>query len=889
MTPRDRSPDRLFMRDEQLELIDRSAEQRAAEAAGAGPSGEDDARRAAYLERLRGLLPELRKMEGFPVGSDEDILALSDPPYYTACPNPFLGEFVAEHGTPYDEATDDYHREPFAADVSEGKNDPIYNAHSYHTKVPHKAIMRYVLHYTRPGDIVFDGFCGTGMTGVAAQLCGSPDPAFRAQVEAEWRAAGHQPPEWGARHAVLGDLSPAATFISYNYNTAARIADFEAVARRILAEAERDLGWMYETVHSDGSRGRINYIVWTDYFLCPHCGADVAAWDGVHEGPDSEVGATLTCQVCRSSFSRTGSGRASMTVLAANGETKRVPRRAPVVIEYSVGRRRYRKTPTSHDIEVLRRIEAEAIPDWYPTARTPDGDEGRRNDEIGISHAHEFYTTRNLRVLSRVFHEIEQVAAARTRSLLKAWFTASQSRLHRMNRYMPKHERHVGPLSGTLYVGPVMAEISPFYFLGLKLEDHAALSLPTGHAAISTQSAAAPFGQGAWADYVFVDPPFGSNLAYGDLNFLWEAWLRVQTDPGPEAIVSRAYGKSLATYQEIMERCFRRFHFVLKPGRWITTEFHNSSNAVWNSIQEAIQRAGFVVADVRVLDKQKGTTKQLSSSGAVKQDLVISAYKPRSLFEQRFWLEAGTEQGGWDFARQHLEQLPVFVERGGMVEVIAERQDYLLFDRMVAFHIQRGVTVPLSASAFYLGLRQRFPERDGMFFTELQAAEYDQRRLEARDVEQLGVFMVDEKSAIAWLRAELGREPQTFQELQPRFLRELQQSRYEELPELRDILEQNFLEDQATHRWRVPDPGRQADLEALRQRALLAEFAGYRSGTGRLKRFRVESVRAGFADLWAQRDYAGIIAMAERLPDEVVQEDPSLLMYYDNAVTREGR
>ncbi|WP_328984037.1 DNA methyltransferase [Thiorhodovibrio winogradskyi] len=65
-----------------------------------------------------------------------------------------------------------YHCEPFAADVSEGKNDPIYNAHSYHTKVPHKTIMRYILHYTHAGDIVFDGFCGTGMTAVAAQMCG---------------------------------------------------------------------------------------------------------------------------------------------------------------------------------------------------------------------------------------------------------------------------------------------------------------------------------------------------------------------------------------------------------------------------------------------------------------------------------------------------------------------------------------------------------------------------------------------------------------------------------------------------------------------------------------------------------------------------------------------
>ncbi len=81
-------------------------------------------------------IDKVRHIEGFPIAKDEDIIALSRPPYYTACPNPFIADFIAEHGTPYDEATDDYHREPFAADVSEGKNDPIYNAHSYHTKVP---------------------------------------------------------------------------------------------------------------------------------------------------------------------------------------------------------------------------------------------------------------------------------------------------------------------------------------------------------------------------------------------------------------------------------------------------------------------------------------------------------------------------------------------------------------------------------------------------------------------------------------------------------------------------------------------------------------------------------------------------------------------------------
>ena len=83
----------------------------------------DEARRKHFLDILREKLQdsEFRQIEGFPIGSDEDILALSDPPYYTACPHPFMGDFIA---------------------------------HSYHTKVPYKAIMRYVLHFTEPGDIV---------------------------------------------------------------------------------------------------------------------------------------------------------------------------------------------------------------------------------------------------------------------------------------------------------------------------------------------------------------------------------------------------------------------------------------------------------------------------------------------------------------------------------------------------------------------------------------------------------------------------------------------------------------------------------------------------------------------------------------------------------------
>jgi hypothetical protein len=213
----------------------------------------------------------------------------------------------------------------------------------------------------------------------------------------------------------------------------------------------------------------------------------------------------------------------------------------------------------------------------------------------------------------------------------------------------------------------------------------------------------------------------------------------------------------------------------------------------------------------------------------------------------------------------------------------------VLFDRMVAFHVQRGLAVPLSNAEFRSDLSRKFVERDGMFFLPDQVAEYDAARMEADHLGQLHLFVSDEKSTIQWLRQQLdqasGGKPLTYQEIQPRFLQQLNQARHEQLPELMEILQQNFLEDDEG-RWYPPDPSSAKDLEKLRQNALLREFRQYLEGRGRLRTFRTEAVRAGFADAYRRAAYAEIVNVAERLPETVLQEDPDLLMYYDNATLR---
>lgn len=834
------------------------------------------------------ILDSVRHIDGFPIGEDEDIIALSDPPYYTAYPNPSIADFIKQHGKLYDPDNDNYQHEPFTLDVSEGKNDPIYNIHSYPTKVPYKAIMNYIFHYTDPGDIVFDGFAGTGMTGVAANKCSIKDSINSKSLH-------------GKRYCILSELSPIAAFISGILNTKHNIKKFKDIYIKILSSLNEELGWMYETNHViDGKiiyqyyvdknkkpiKGKIIYIVWSDVFICPNCGAELVYWD-INEDDKKE----MNCTFCEADINIRSLERLSEAYFdsSLNKIVKRVKQK-PVLISYclegSGKNKRYYKIPDEDDINLINKIEEMAISYWHPVDEVPDGfNTSQPKKSHFIDYVHQFYTKRNYWFLSSFYNKIMEFKDIH--DLLLFWFTSSHSRLHRLNRYMPKHKRHVGPLSGTLYISPLQAEISPFYFVEEKAKKLSKLNFYIDTTIISTQSTTdlSNFPENS-VDYIFTDPPFGGNLMYSELNFLLESWLKVFTNNQKEAIINNVQKKELVDYQQLMVDCFREMYRVLKPNRWITVEFHNSNNSVWTAIQEALSRAGFVIADVRTLDKRKGTTKQLSYvSKAVKQDLIISSYKPKINVEEIVRLKEGSLEGVWRFVDEHLDNLPIFIEKNSVAEIIVERQNFLLYDRMVAFHVQRGLMVPVSSADFYRGLKERYAEREGMYFTFTQVHKYDKERLKHPTLEQATLFVQDEKSAIQWLRRELEEQRMTYQDIQPRFLKSLFKYKHESLPELIDILEENFLQDE-NDRWYVPDPDVQSDLEKIREKGLLREYYSYFEQKGKLSVFRSESIRVGFNHSWGNGDYKEIIQIAEKIPARVLNEDHTLLMFYDNALSR---
>lgn len=851
-----------------------------------------------HRQRLVEAMPRLSKTEGAPVESADQVSHISLPPYYTACPSPFVGEVAvptrppsgSASAAPSDGSAD---IAAFAADVSVGKNDPLYFAHYYSTKVPPGAIVPYILHFTRPGDVVLDAFCGTGMTGVAAQLCAREGD--------------------GARRAVLSDLSPAASFIAAGMNAIGTLAEHLDEIEEIVGAVARDHAELLQTAHigwprgttdaservNDGGRnpnphpGHIQYVVWSDVFLCSACGRRIVYWDLVFRGPKRRTPKEAPCPGCGSQQSIRTLDRSWTTRFDAElGKLVRQAEQQPVLINYTVSKRRFEKVPDDADIALIDRLEQAAVRPGPPIVTMPDGFNTQQpRQSHGFTHLHHFFTKRNLTLLADFWVRVRELNNREARFLGLFVLTGALQRVCRLNRYMPNHDRHVGPLSGTLYAAPLTAEIPATNYLRSRIADLRRCGRgPRGRGVVvGTQSATdlrnVPDGV---VDYIFTDPPFGGNLNYSELNTLVEGWLGVRTDPSREAVVNRVQGKSLADYRRLMLAAFCEYFRVLKPGRWITVEFHNSRNAVWIAIQEALSEAGFVVADVRVLDKKKGTTKQLSYSSTVKQDLAISAYKPRDEMEAGARLRTDSDDSVWDFVRMHLAKLPSPEVRNGTVEAIAERHNYLLFDRMVAFYVQRGVLVPISAAEFYRGLVQRFAERHGQYFLPEQAAEYDRRTADRRVVPaQMELFVRDEESAIRWLRQVLSGQPQSFQELHSQFLRETAGwSKHERPMELSDLLEQNFLSDEAG-RWYVPDRSKEADLIRLRERALLREFAEYRKAdTTRLTVFRAEAVRAGFRQAWQEKDYATVVAVATKIPDSVLREDPKLLMWFDQAVVR---
>lgn len=802
-------------------------------------------------EKVKQDMNSMKTIDGFPEGDEEDILELSNPPYYTAYPSPYIVELVRKLGKTYNPESDGYSREPFVSDVSEGRTDQIYNIHSYHTKVPPQAIQKYIEHYTEKGDIIFDGFCGSGMTALAALRVN--------------------------RVPVVLDLSPICSFVAYNNIKLLKTKLTRDLTDSILSKVKQEVGKYFVTRHIDGRKGNIIYSILSEEYDCISCGFTFSYWDQAEKKAIDPSSKEICCPKCgyKLSISKLKGKR-------KNGKLQFVTKK----IIYEVDGKRFEKEPDGNDKAILKEIETFEIPYWCPLEKFNTGDKLNEFINKGFTTVSDAFTKRNLIGLSAIFAQIQDFDDKEAKKILMYIFTSSIPRLNILNRYMPEHNRHVGPLSGTIYVPRLIAEINPLnYFQDkidslFKVDDYIPRDL---NYCVSTQSATDLKNIPANSiDYIFTDPPFGDNIMYSELNFVWETWIKVKTNNRSEAIMNKTQKKQLIDYELLMGVSFKEFYRIIKPNRWITVEFHNTQASVWRAIQDAIVKAGFIIGQVIVLDKKKGTVNQLSYAGTVKNDLIINAYKPSDEFRQAFLRKSGQNLEK-DFVRLHLAKLPI--------EPNIERSRQMLYSKLLAQYIQNSFEVRMDASEFYGLLRNNFVERDGFWFNEEQLSEYEKRlklkkNLGSFNLNQTILGIDGEKTAIIWLSQFL-RTPKTYSEILIEYNKNLLTSD-DKIPELKLMLEENFITENG--KFRLPSLAEKREKEDIREKRLSREFQEMLQEASAGKKIidvRKEALLHGLIELYKKKAVDQIRVIGKKIDSKLLESDDEIYAIIDWAISKD--
>lgn len=491
---------------------------------------------------------------------------------------------------------------PMLDEVTVTRTDPVYNAHGYLTKVPITAIRPFIEAFTDPGQVVLDVFAGSGMTGVAAAVAG--------------------------RRAILYDISVLAQHIGSNY---VRLVDPDALrheSRKAVGRTNASVGDVYGVRCSKCTqRAELSRRTWSVIVECRSCGASVNYYHALEQADWNR--SHMKCPTCSSALVLRSAKRL--------GEE-------PVLdtVRCACSRTMVEQAPS----DPLADLKAETI--TWPDTKIDSDRQMFQASALGkhnLLTVASFFSRRNLAVLGGLLREISDIEQVELREKLRFVFTAILARASK--RYQWNRKRPLNAATHNYYIAPVFYEWNVYDLFLRKVEaminsDNFIRNALGGQLISSTIDVDYRLGSAdrlaipdGGVDYVFTDPPFGSNIFYSDMNLFHEAWLGRITDRSQEAVVDRSgNGETRRTaerYETLLTDALKECHRVLKADGWLSLVFSNSSGDLWALVQRAVRAAGFTIdpETIALLDKGQRSVKGLASGfeDVVTVDLVLSMRK----------------------------------------------------------------------------------------------------------------------------------------------------------------------------------------------------------------------------------------------------------------------
>jgi len=629
--------------------------------------------------------------------------------YYSSHPNPNLRRFVEEHSNTYNPKTDKYSRKPFDEPIIDVTSSAIFDIHPYWSKKPHGAIARYILHYTHEGDLILDPFTGSG--GVNAVSC---------QIN---------------RPSIGIDISPASTFIAKHLCTPYNIGDIENLYHKMHNELQQVRDYLYATrCHRCNGRAEVQYLVWSQTYQCSKCLEIVSHYECINGN---------TCPYCNENV-KTNQKRYGYIPVLAN--IKCLEGCTPARCDRALDSRDQElvRAFNNFDLTKIQEIDDSNIPYWYPTEPFPKEWVSWRPNLQEAGNVSGFFTKRNLWAAASIVDWIEKHRDSEAASWLMLSFTGSVMSISKKAQHL---EGGGGYIPGNYVFPPEIKERNVFntyesiFLKMLRGVEEINQRVKTTAVLLSTQSSldlsTIPDNS---IDYVFTDPPYSDKVPFGEFNFLWEVWLREGFSwDKDEIIVNPKLGKDYDDWKKMLQEAVSELYRVLKPNRWISVCYHDTSEGSWMYLQDIFSEVGFIsekIDNVLSIERERKSWKQATTSQVQKRDLVINFRKPRpgEVSGQMILFDEIDFETFQDAAKTILSE--TLIAHPG---TSADR----LFDSLVSRTIRKGQFERHDFDALLRSVAEESPVGSGRWYLLATAGQIDEAEStkEEAGAEKLEVFM----------------------------------------------------------------------------------------------------------------------------------------------------